>query len=215
MVDTETRSSRRRSSFINRKPASNIVRAVSVADAIGLPLNQFVTLNFGHTTCPSGLVSEQFELLRDNHFVPWLRRKATGLRTPPAYVWSIESRGEYPHVHWVVHIPDERIASFRALLPKWLAAVVPTVTCNSAVHVRDVPRPQGLAKYLIKGIDPVYARFFRIRHEPQGIVLGKRAGTSKSLGPSVRRRLQDEGKIQSTPRKFRAFPNPTHTSLRT
>lgn len=206
MVDTETTSSGRISQHISRKPASNMVHAVRVAQAIGQPLNQLVTFNFAHTTCPEHLVSRQFERLRDNHFVPWLRRKGKGRPKPPAFIWSVENSNGCLNVHWLVHIPKGRVRAFRSQLPKWLAAVAGEVSCTSAIHVRHAPRPQGAAKYMAKGIDPLYAPFFRIRHVPQGRVHGKRAGISRCLGPSVRRRLQEGGQMRHAPRRFRPFP---------
>lgn len=206
MVDTETTSGARVSHHINRKPASNMVHAVRVAEAVGQPLNQLVTFNFAHTDCPENLVSRQFERLRNNHFAPWLRRKGKGRPKPPAFIWSIENSGGCLNVHWLVHIPKGRVRAFRAMLPVWLATVAGEIGCASAIHVRHAPRPQGAAKYMAKGIDPLYAPFFRIRHVPQGRVHGKRVGVSRSLGPSVRRELQEAGRMKHTPRRFRAYP---------
>ena len=207
MVDIQTRNrSRRISQHINRKPASNMAHAVRVAETLGLPLNQLVTFNFAHTACPDHLVSRQFQKLRDNHFGKWLTRKGSGRPKPPAFIWSVENSGGCLNVHWLVHIPKGRVEDFRAQLPGWLAAVAGEVSCTTAIHVRHAPTPQGAAKYISKGIDPLYAPFFRIRHVPQGQIHGKRAGTSKSLGPTARRRLQDSGQLHRSFRRFRAYP---------
>jgi hypothetical protein len=209
MVETQTSTEaqpQRISRHINRKPASNMAHAVRVAEALGLPLNQLVTLNFRHTACPEFLVSRQFRRLRDNHFGKWLARKGTGRPQPPAFIWSIENAGGCLNAHWLVHIPKGRVADFRARLPRWLAAVTGEVNCTTAIHVRHAPTPQGAVKYMSKGIDPIYASFFRIEYSPQGLVHGKRAGVSKALGPSVRRRLQDIGRLHRPPRRFHAYP---------
>ncbi len=206
-IQTRARSTPPRiSQHINRKPASNMAHAVRVAEALGLPLNQLVTFNFAHTACPDELVSRQFQRLRDNHFGKWLARKGRGPVRPPAYIWSVENSGGCLNVHWLVHIPQGRVGDFRAQLSSWLAAVTGEVNCATAIHVRHAPTPQGAVKYMSKGIDPIYAQYFYIRHIPQGRVHGKRAGISKSLGPTVRRRLQEIGQLQRAPRRFRAYP---------
>jgi hypothetical protein len=207
MVHTQTTSGVRQSHHIGRKSASNMAHAVRVADALGLPLNQFVTFNFEHTACPEHLVSRQFQRLRDNHFGKCLARKRGKAKaTPPVYVWSIENSGGCLNVHWVVHIPKGRVLDFRARLAEWLVAVAGEVSCASAIDVKHAPRPQGLIKYISKGIDPAYAGFFRIDHFPQGLVHGKRAGTSKALGPSVRRRMQYAVQLRRTASNYRPYP---------
>jgi hypothetical protein len=172
MVDIQTSSSLTRvriSAHINRKPASNMAHAVRVADALGLRLNQLVTFNFARTACPDHLVSRQFQKLRDNHFGKWLARKGKSQPRPPCFVWSIENSGGCLNVHWLVHIPEGRVHDFRSRLHTWLEAVSGEVACTTAIHVRHAPAPQGAVKYMSKGIDPLYAPFFRIRHVPQGL----------------------------------------------
>jgi len=198
--------SRRLSHHIRRKPASNLIHAVRIADGRNLRLNQFVTFNFTKTACPTDLVSIQFEKLRDTYFVPWLRRADKRRPTkPPAYVWAIENPGGCLNVHWLVHIPEGRVGDFRKRLPLWLAAVAGEVHCTSAIHVRFAPRPIGAGKYMLKGMDAAFAPFFKIDHIPQGIVHGKRSGFSRSLGPTVRRRMEEAGELLVR-RRFRRWP---------
>jgi hypothetical protein len=58
----------------------------------------------------------------------------------------------------------------------------------SAIKVQPVKNLHGLGRYALKGMDPHYTPRYRVRHDPQGIVFGKRCGISKSLGPAARRR---------------------------
>ncbi|SDR59313.1 hypothetical protein SAMN05519103_06389 [Rhizobiales bacterium GAS113] len=55
-------------------------------------------------------------------------------------------------------------------------------------HARGL-RAKGSGKYLLKGTNPVYAGWYGVNHVYQGIVHGKRSGFSRSLGPTVRKRL--------------------------
>jgi hypothetical protein len=213
MVEIETiRADRiaRVSHHIQRKPASNLIHAIRVAQALKTPLNQFVTINFAHTRCPPALVSQQFEKLRDNYFCPWLRRsKRPRARVkPPAYVWVVENAGGCAAVHWLVHIPKGRVTDFKKRLVDWLAVIAGEVSCVSALHVRHARRPLGAGKYMLKGMDPVYAPFFRIRYEAQGVVHGKRSGFSRGLGPTARRKIQTAGLLPMAKRRFRVWPHP-------
>ena len=186
----------RETRHINRRQAHNFRHAILYAEtqaaAQGRELNTFVTLNFDHTDCPPEHVSKAFEKLRDNHFTRWLRYRSLTRRrdwTPAFYVWSIENHGGDTHVHWIVHIPKALRAEFRETLPLWLARVSGTVHCSeSAINVEPVTRLRGLERYILKGMDPHYARRYRVRHDPQGLVFGKRCGISKSLGPAARGR---------------------------
>lgn len=171
-----------------------MLNAANLARALGRPLNQLVTLSFANTSCPPELVSRQFERLRDNHFGPWLRRHGAGPPGPPTFVWSVENNGGCA-VHWLVHIPRGRVTDFKARLHTWLAVVAGEVHCKSAIHVRHAQTPGGAARYMVKGLDPAWAPLYGIRHVPQGTVHGKRSGFSRSLGPSVRRRMQEAGLV--------------------
>ncbi len=205
MVEKETPSSEpapRRSRYINRKPAANLLHAVNVAECLGRPLNTMVTFNFAHTACAAETESRKFELLRDNYFVPWLRRVRKGVAPsgPPTYIWVMENANGCPNAHWLLHIPKERLADLQAKLPQWLAAVTGTVYDDQAIDVRAAPKPKGAAKYMTKGIDPLYAPLYRINWSDQGEIVGNRSNFSKCLRPSVRKHLQQTGQMPPTRR---------------
>lgn len=166
-------------------------------------MNYLVTLNLAHTACPADEASQRFEKLRDNYFGPWLRRNAPKGRKegPPTFIWTLENSGGCLHVHWLVHLPAGRIEDFKARLPLWLAKVAGEVhDAKAAVHVRKAPTPRGAVKYMIKGIDPFYAEVYRIRQSDQGEVVGNRSNFSRSLGPSIKKALQAEGRMKQTRR---------------
>lgn len=182
-------SRRRPTSFIQRKPAGNLRLAVRMAETIGRPLNQAVTLNFSLTDCDSQDASAAFEKLRDNYFGPWLRR-ASGKGEqdgPPAFVWVIENVSNHTHAHWLVHVPPRRLADFSERVSRWLAAVAGIVQ-PGAVKIKRAYNPRGFALYMLKGISPAAAFLYRVRPEPQGIVFNKRSGFARCLGPAARKR---------------------------
>jgi hypothetical protein len=86
-------------------------------------------------------------------------------------------------------MPDGRLDDFLSRLPSWLQAVTGGPFNIQALHHESAYNPKGLRKYLLKGVDPAYAAFCQIEHVPQGIVIGKRSGFSRSLGPTARQRI--------------------------
>jgi hypothetical protein len=182
----------RRTHHIGWRQARNLQDAIHYADrklaALGIPLNTFATINFGHIACTPEAVSALFEKLRDNHFVRWLRYGTSELAY---YVWVIENAGAYTHIHWIPHLPKSLRATFDTKLAEWLARVAGTTTCReSAINIKPVTHLRGLGLYLLKGMDPRYAARCGVKHVPQGLVYGKRCGISKSLGPAHRARLR-------------------------
>jgi hypothetical protein len=182
----------RRSRQINRKPGSNLWHAFNMAADRGLPFTLHVTLNFRHTACTPGAESVALSELIARHFAPWWRRPPRKLRLEPvgmyAYAWVIEAAGGHTAAHWALHLPDNRLDDFLTRLPDWLASVTGGNFDGQAIHHGSAYNPNGLRLYMLKGVDPTYAAFCKIEHRPQGEVVGKRSGFSRSLGPAARQR---------------------------
>lgn len=184
------RSSLRHSHHIRRQQITNIKPAIRLAEKRGTPLNRFITINFTQIGCAAESVSIAFSEVRER-FGRWLRRGAgTGSATKTAaFVWVIENGGDQLAAHWLVHVPPQREADFRIRLTAWLQKAVPG--CNPEgrdIDIKQARTPLGAGKYMMKGLDPAYGDFYRIRPVPQGVVQGKRCGFSQSLGPSSCRR---------------------------
>jgi hypothetical protein len=211
MVELATRldsgARQRQSHFINRKPASHLYHAIRTAEAVGTPLNTFVTINFALTTCRPHAASKTFEQLRRGYFTLWLRRaaKRTHLETrPSAYVWVLENAGGCLALHWLLYIPERLAIEFEAKLPYWLQAV--GIDLQSPNAIKSVPAyaPRGLGRYMLKGIDPFYAAFYGVEHRSQGVVQGKRSGFSRGIGPCVRAKIR--AAAGQTPPQFYNWP---------
>jgi hypothetical protein len=215
MVEIQTRFSspkrQRQTNHINRKPAGNLYHAVRIADAIGTPLNVFVTINFNLTDCHPEGMSDRFEALRCDYFGPWTRRPPRKLkreRDPCAYVWVLENAGGCANLHWLLHVPADRKADFAKRLPQWLAAIGVQITDDAAILIEPAAKPKVLAYYLLKGINPPNAGSYGVKFcSPQGTIVGKRSGFSRSLGPTVKARLRAEGQYRR--RVFIPFPTNT------
>lgn len=177
------------SHFIKRRPAVNIHHAARYSQKIGLPLNRFVTINFDLTTCASGCASHAFRKLLTQRFAPWLRRSSDVKRSiPPTYVWTIECGGRQTAVHWLVHVPRGIYQAFDRKLSDWLASLLDEPPEPQAIMVKPIYNLTGLRRYLLKGVDPVWAKHLGVRHVDQGMTVGKRSGFSRNLGPAARQR---------------------------
>ena len=180
--------SKRQSAQIGRKPAANIHHATRLAERIGLPLNQFVTINYSKTACPPEDASATFRVLLASWFARWLRRHPKNKkRVSPAYVYVFEAAGGQTAVHWLVHIPRGLIREFWQLVPAWLEVTAGPVDGPGAVKHRRVYGLVGAKRYILKGMDPHFAKAWKIRPSPQGVVIGRRSGFSRNLGPTARR----------------------------
>ncbi len=199
----------RRTTSINRVPASNVHHAIRIAEkALGMPLNLFVTINFSKTSLRPEDVSKKFARLRSNYFGPWVRRppKSEPQRpVAPTYAWVIENGGDVLNAHWLVHVPPARQSAFRRRLCGWLKAVAGEIRCESAIDIKPAHAPIGACRHMLKGINPAYADFFGINHVPQGVVTGKRAGTSENLGMTAKKRFRASGDYPPA-RRWKPFP---------
>lgn len=183
----------RSSEYIDRRQFSRLKQSVLFAGEIGRPLNTFVTLQFGATSCDADRVGPAFRELLKNYFGPWLRptRGAPNFK-PAAYFYSIENQpnADHPHgthVHWTVHVPAERLAAFKAKLPHWLTRVAgPIHDLTAAIDVRDAYEPRKLALYFGKALHPSIAKKHGVKFtSPQGQVFGRRCSIAESINAAA------------------------------
>ena len=180
----------RQSVQIGRKPAANLHHATRLADRIGYSLNQFVTINYSKTSCAPEEASAHFRILLASWFARWLRRHPKNKsKSSPTYVWVFEAAGGQVAVHWLVHIPQGLIREFWRTVPAWVAATTAGAIETNAVKHRRIYSIIGAKRYVLKGMDPHFARMWQIRPSPQGMIVGKRSGFSRNLGPIARKKL--------------------------
>lgn len=196
MVEIPTRfrapAALRRSHDINYKPASALWHAFNHATNTSRPFTLHVTLNFAHTNCLPDDMTAQFRQLVGNKFGPWWRRPSRRLRLKPqgspAFSWVAENVNGQPNIHWAVFVPPEREADFKKRLPVWLAAVTGGEINPAAINIKRIYNAVGLRSYMLKGTGDVFARLAKIEQKPQGLVIGKRSGVSRSLHRTARGR---------------------------
>ena len=97
------------------------------------------------------------------------------------------------HSHLLFHLPAEyrvgrKLDELTVALERLVALHGDGIWSEYAVKLKIWRDPDGL--YLLKGGGPEVWRLFRIKkkfREPQGVIHGKRCGTSQNLGPAARR----------------------------
>lgn len=176
-------------SFIKRKAAASLLHSVRTATAIGRPLNTFVTVSLWRLGLGSEDASRFFRDIRERHFHRWSGYKPRGgaapRNGPPTYAWVIEAPRALVHVHWMLHVQPGQESAFAAVLERWVQRRMGTAHVpDGVIKITQIDNPEGLKLYFAKGLDPHLARLWRIRPVESGLVHGRRAGTSRNLGPA-------------------------------
>lgn len=204
------------SDFLGRKAISAIKQAPRTAEAIGRPLNLFVTINVYHTACSVEDISKKFQVLRSRRFARWASYKPSGAQFPrngsPTDAWVLEAPNSHHNIHWLLYVRPERQREFIERLEIWVSEVFGEIgTGERVVHVQHADRPAGAAKYMAKGADPKYVSFYWLDDvaKPQGMIYGKRGGVSQNLATAAREKLKRSGKI---PRRVSQQIYPNHAA---
>lgn len=171
---------------ISRKQASNSRPAILLAEKLGTPLNQVATINF---TCQGVDNEDAVHRILDKirmRYCRWAKqpgKKRGGASYNGAMIWTLEDTGHYA-AHMMIHVPKERLARFKVDLEQWIEKDSGHQIQPGVIDIREIYNPFGLRKYILKGIDPLFAKLYRINPIPQGIINGKRFGYTQNLGPS-------------------------------
>jgi len=181
---------RRVTHHINRRPAVNIHHATRFSETIGLPLNLFVTINFTCAGCPPERSVELLRKMIAQRFAPWLRRTAqTKVEVAPTYVWCMEAAGGQQAAHVLLHIPDDLRSTLKGRVEQWLRGLLGVDELDPAtLKIMPIYNLIGVRRYLLKGVDPAWAKHLGVQAMEQGVVIGKRSAFSRNLGPIARLR---------------------------
>jgi hypothetical protein len=163
---------------ISAVQARNIQEAVQFADVIGLPLDVFVTIQWSKASRGERV---QVRLLRlFERLYQWLFRR--GLTLVYVYVHEIGTLRKM-HTHFIIHLPPPMRGEFESMIPGWLDSN----PCKGFIEAKPVSDMEGLLGYLLKATDPKVAKDLGIVMSTwQGLVIGKRCGTSENIGRKAR-----------------------------
>jgi len=175
-----------RSQTINFRQANLASAALEQAAALGQLPNYHLTIHWGLTyNADQPVVSLQRFLERMSK---WLKRRDV----PIAFIWVRENAGnKAEHVHVVFYCPKEHSAAFEVASAKWAAAEDPRAVFLRPCETKPRCNVHTLVRgYLLKGGDDFVRAAFPVpsaeRHSRyQGEILGKRLGTSRSLGAAA------------------------------
>lgn len=179
---------------IGHRPGTNLFHAVRFAQSRGRPINAHVTLSFTDLGLTDDDAAEFFSAIRNGVARRWKREREAKGRAIGTF--DDAHAHEHPeggrrHVHWIMHRPAgvSRAELEREIMKrvKKRAGLDDLGTALHFQHEDTVRAPGTLAKYILKGMDPTYARYFHMRAEDMGWVTGRRTGTSRSLGRAARK----------------------------
>lgn len=184
---------------LSESQAQNIIDAAHFAATMAKPLNRFTTIHWqqaGVTTNIQGATLRFLKLAAD-----WLRLRGETL----AYIWVRESGdGKGEHVHILLHVPPYLGRAFSSRQRGWLKACGASFS-KGMIFSRPVGRSLSHAfvgirygepyqdhldaalNYVLKSTSPhAHARLGLPKHEPSGVIIGKRCSTSQNIGRAAR-----------------------------
>lgn len=180
---------------INRKSVQKIFNAYDFAEYQNWPINYFVVIHLkdevrqSANTCFTAIRHKYSDCY--NYF-----RGKTECHIPPTYVYSFENPNNNIHVNWCLHIPDGFESTFLNKVDGWVSKVQGKLAPNTIDVTKLNPGCyKSTANYILKGVDPEYADCFHLsvlqdRKGPQGLIYGKRAGFSQSIGVTAQRKAE-------------------------
>ena len=183
---------------ISRKAGTTMLHAPRTANACGRPFNTFVTIRFWQLGSTAESLEADFRRLRAEWFQRWSSRPSIRAgqvhqprNGPPTYSFVHENQSGRPHTHWAVHVlPENRERFIRALERRICRQFGLSALPVGALSVDEVHNAEGLKLYMTKTLDPHYGRMWGIRTEDGGEIRGRRADSSRNLGPSTWRPLK-------------------------
>lgn len=179
---------------ISRTAAENILHAIRFASARGRPFNTHITVSFTDLGIEPAEAGAFFSSVRNSLSRRWNRERCIRGRDigalDDAFVHEHPRNGRR-HAHWLLHrpvaVPSHELEQ---AITKRVMRRTGLDDLGSALHFQhdDVVRAPGmLGKYLLKGLDPAYGTYYRIRTEDMGTIFGRRTGASRTVGFSARR----------------------------
>jgi len=178
--------------YIAETQASNIMEAVAFAKSSGLPLVAHLTIHWSLTDAGDDPDGALFAKVREG-LSKWLRRRSIKFAAAWARERQSGGQSDVVHCHLLFHLPGEYRAGARLLQLE--AAIYRLIKRHGRDYwhegvIKLVIHDNPDGKYLIKGGGPKVWKRFNLRKEhrrSQGIIHGKRCGTTQNIGPAARR----------------------------
>ena len=189
----------RASKRITMRHASNMMLAIRFAREIGRPLIAHATIHWAGTKVGDDPDGRRFAKVREG-LDKWLQR--AGIPNGLSCVWVRERRSgglaEIEHSHMLFHLPhryktgrkyDQIVHALERLIDRHGEANY----LDCTLKLTFPANPNGV--YLLKGGGPDIWRKYAVPfiwHEPQGLIVGKRCGTTENLGSKARKQPSEK-----------------------
>jgi hypothetical protein len=188
-----------------------MMAAVKFAKLIGLPLVAHLTIHWSLTDAGNDPDGALFAKVREG-LDKWLRRRDVVFAAAWARERQAQGQSDVVHCHLLFHLPveyrtEKRLDQVEAAISRLVRRHGGDISDERVIKLVIHENPDG--KYLIKGGGTKVWRQFGLRKEHrrlQGIIEGKRCGTTENIGPAARRRwtAQQKATIIPSPRQSSA-----------
>jgi hypothetical protein len=192
---TKPKAKLHRSTHITLRQASNLMEAVAFAQRGGTPLNTHAIIHWVGTKVGDDPDGRRFAKVREG-LDKWLMRH--GVPGGLTAVWVRErllgGSGQIDHGHMLFHLAHPFIRGRKHVEVVW--ALERLIDRHGDGNFADCtlkltfpPNPDGV--YLLKGGCPDVWRRFGVPamwRASQGVIIGKRCGTTENIGPAARKR---------------------------
>jgi len=181
------------------RQASSMMQAIRFAREVGRPLIAHATIHWSCTKAGDDPDGRRFAKVREG-LDKWLQR--AGIPGGLSCVWVRERRSgglaEIEHSHMLFHLPhryktgrkyDQIVHALERLIDRHGEANY----LDCTLKLTFPANPNGV--YLLKGGGPDIWRKYAVPfiwHEPQGLIVGKRCGTTENLGSKARKRRSEK-----------------------
>lgn len=173
---------------IGRRQAEGAFHAVRYANDNGRAFNLLITINFSDLGISPDEAGAFFRILRQRVTRWWTyeRKKSRPFGAFDALAVHEHPEGGPRHVHWFVRAPEGARLELEAIVCNRLQKLTRLDCLGDAIDFTDVTHPGGMAKYVLKGVDPAFADYFHMDAIDQGEIIGRRIFVSRSVGRSAR-----------------------------
>ncbi|MCR6631404.1 MAG: hypothetical protein NVV74_15905 [Magnetospirillum sp.] len=189
----------RESDFLTIGQVHELIAATAHAFCIGQPLNLYLSINWGRARIRCSAQEATWKYLK--LFEDWLRKKERKHKAKPASpAWVLVQEHPPPkgeNTHILAHCPLEYVEEFMRRKDAWAenpkigatfqerGRVVNAQTVIGSFPEYDLFRYLENLKrtlgYFLKGLNQLQYPGYDIKYENQGVILGKRCGTSQLL----------------------------------
>ena len=182
-------SASRTSDYLTPKKVLDLISAANAARIIGRHLNRHMTVHWEAAGVPDSRA-----MAATTAFLKSLREWLGG---ETAYLWTRENGdGKGSHVHILAHLPAGR-RWHGARGRRWIERISGKPYAAGVIKTRSIGgagEPGGelyaanlaaVLAYALKGVEPDAAAAMAIEHEAGGLIIGKRCGRSRNIGPDV------------------------------